>query len=612
MSLLTITVLAPFVGFLLLAILRDGRLNETSAGIIGTLSILISAISGLMYALDFNGMPQIVTLWTWFSVENLTSNVAFYYDGLALTMVSIITGVGLLIHLFSTWYMKGEEGFARFFSYMNLFIGFMLILVLADNYLLLYLGWEGVGLCSYLLIGFYYKERKNSSAAMKAFIVTRVGDVFLAIGLFILFYQVGSLNIQEVSVKSSELFVTGSKVSCIIAVMFMLGAFGKSAQLPLQTWLADAMAGPTPISALIHAATMVTAGVYLIARSHVLFELAPDVLYLVGIVGAITLLMAGFVALKQYDIKKILAYSTMSQLGYMFLALGIGAYDASIRHLMVHAFFKALLFLGAGAVIIATHHEQDIRKMGGLYKRIPFVYVCFLIGSAALVALPWVSAGFYTKDDILWQVWASGHHSLFCVGLLGAALTSMYTLRLFYVAFHGKSHGHCNKISGWNYRIPLAILAVLSTYVGGQIYPPLTQVFSEFPFATANVHDKHWVEIATIGVVMCMLLMTFLWYSRKDRVEQMLDKSNSLFGRLFASAFGFDCLYNMVFVKPYFAIAHCLRSDPISQIVNSLSVVFFKLANLNSQWQNGKIRTYATSFAFGMILVMLIIILARG
>ncbi|MHC5790017.1 NADH-quinone oxidoreductase subunit L, partial [Pseudomonas idahonensis] len=335
------------------------------------------------------------------SVGDFNVGVTLVLDGLSLTMLSVVTGVGFLIHMYASWYMRGEEGYSRFFAYTNLFIASMVILVLADNLLLMYLGWEGVGLCSYLLIGFYYKDPANGAAAMKAFIVTRVGDVFLAIALFILYHELGTLNIRELMVLAPQKLAVGDTALTWATLMLLGGAVGKSAQLPLQTWLADAMAGPTPVSALIHAATMVTAGVYLIARMHGLFLMTPEVLNLVGIIGGVTLLLAGFAALVQTDIKRVLAYSTMSQIGYMFLALGVQAWDAAIFHLMTHAFFKALLFLSSGSVILACHHEQNIFKMGGLRKSIPLVYVCFLVGGAALSALPIVTAGFFSKDEIL-------------------------------------------------------------------------------------------------------------------------------------------------------------------------------------------------------------------
>ena len=434
MSFLYLTFLAPLAGFLLLAFSR-GRLGENAAAIIGAGSVGVSALVTALAAAQFS-VPVTQVLWTWMHIGDFAPRFALYLDGLSLTMLGVVTGVGFLIHVFASWYMRGEEGYSRFFAYMNLFVASMVMLVLADNLAFLYLGWEGVGICSYLLIGFYYRTVANGNAAIKAFLVTRVGDVFMAIGLFILLSQLGTLDIQELLARAPERFASGDPLIVAATLMLLGGAVGKSAQLPLQTWLADAMAGPTPVSALIHAATMVTAGVYLIARTHGLFELAPDVLELVGAVGAVTLLIAGLCAVVQTDIKRVLAYSTMSQIGYMFLALGAGAYSAAIFHLMTHAFFKALLFLAAGAVIVACHHEQNIFRMGGLRKRLPLEYASFLVGGGALCALPFVTAGFFSKDEILWAEYTTGHQFLFLAGVAGAFLTSLYTFRLIFTVFH--------------------------------------------------------------------------------------------------------------------------------------------------------------------------------
>ena len=363
----------PLLGFLAL-VLTGGKLSKRYVEIIGVGSIFLALLLTVMVAIEYLNKPisaYVQTLWVWMDVGTFRPKVALYLDHLSLIMLFVITGVGFLIHLYSAGFMEEDPDYSRFFAYMNLFVCAMLILVLADNLVLLYLGWEGVGLCSYLLIGFWYKNPDFGYAARKAFIVTRVGDTAMALGLFLLFMQLGTLDIQPLMQHATQEWPLGSTLPVLAAALLLGGAVGKSAQLPLQTWLPDAMAGPTPISALIHAATMVTAGVYLIARTHVLFELAPDVQLAVGIIGAATLLMSGFTALTQTDIKRILAYSTISQIGYMFLGLGVGAWSAAIFHLMTHAFFKALLFLGAGGVIFCFHHEHNIFKMGGLGKNLP-------------------------------------------------------------------------------------------------------------------------------------------------------------------------------------------------------------------------------------------------
>ncbi|MER1973764.1 MAG: NADH-quinone oxidoreductase subunit L, partial [Psychrobacter alimentarius] len=468
MSLLPLTFIFPLVGFLILAFMRD-KLTEQVAAIVGVGSMLLSALCTLVVSYTFlstspAGTVVEIPMWTWFQVGDFAPNFGLSFDGLALTMTGVITGIGFLIHLFAAWYMKGDTGFARFFSYMNLFVASMLLLVLADNLFLLYLGWEGVGICSYLLIGYYYHDRANGRAAIKAFTVTRVGDVFLAFGLFLLFREFGTLNIQEIITRAPEVFDINNPIMMLTTMMLVGGAMGKSAQLPLHTWLADAMAGPTPVSALIHAATMVTAGVYLIARLHPLFELTPGILlYWVGGVGALTLVVAGFCALAQTDIKRILAYSTMSQIGYMFLALGVGAWQGAIFHLMTHAFFKALLFLSSGAVILSVHHEQDIFKMGGLRKKIPLVFWCYIVGGGALAAIPWVTVGFYSKEAILWETYATGHLVLFYMGVFGAFLTAIYTFRMIWIIFFGEEKTHAHKLSGVSYWLPLTVLLVLST-----------------------------------------------------------------------------------------------------------------------------------------------------
>ena len=346
-------------------------------------------------------------LWTWIDVAGFRPQIAFYLDALSLIMTLVVTFVSFLIHLYSAEFMIESEGYSRFFAYMNLFVASMVTLLLADNLLLLYLGWEGVGLCSYLLIGFWYTDPANGLAARKAFIVTRVGDTAMIIGLFLLFQHLGTLHIQELMRRAAEQWPAGSALPIAAAALLLGGAVGKSAQLPLQTWLPDAMAGPTPTSALIHAATMVTAGVYLIARTHVLFTLAPPVQFAVAVIGAATLVLAGFSALTQWDIKRVLAYSTISQIGYMFLAMGVGAWTAGIFHFMTHAFFKSLLFLAAGVVIDAMHEEHNIFKMGGLRKELPLAFGAFLIAGCSLAGLPLITAGFYSKGLIVWEAWSS-------------------------------------------------------------------------------------------------------------------------------------------------------------------------------------------------------------
>ncbi len=621
MSLLPLTFIFPLIGFLILAFMRD-KLSETVAAIVGVGSMLLSALCTLVVSYTFlttnpAGTVIEVPLWTWFQVGDFAPHFGLSFDGLALTMTGIITGIGFLIHLFASWYMKGDTGFARFFSYMNLFVASMLLLVLADDLFLLYLGWEGVGICSYLLIGYYYHDRANGRAAMKAFTVTRVGDVFLAFGLFLLFREFGTLNIQEIITRAPEVFDVNNPIMMLTTMMLVGGAMGKSAQLPLHTWLADAMAGPTPVSALIHAATMVTAGVYLIARLHPLFELTPGILlYWVGGVGALTLVVAGFCALAQTDIKRILAYSTMSQIGYMFLALGVGAWQGAIFHLMTHAFFKALLFLSSGAVILAVHHEQDIFKMGGLRKKIPLVFWCYIIGGGALAAIPWVTVGFYSKEAILWETYATGHLVLFYMGVFGAFLTAIYTFRMIWIIFFGEEKTHAHKLSGVSYWLPLTVLLVLSTAVGAWITPPLEGVLPEsvghLLEVAGQAHAKHTAEYIAMGAMAAGLIIAALLYVvNKGRMLTSFKRSR-IGGALYHWCYhglGFDALYDVIFVKPFLFIGRLLKADPIDKTWYILPKLASAGNKVLSATQTGSLRGYATSFGLGMAVLLVLVMM---
>ncbi|WP_439841622.1 NADH-quinone oxidoreductase subunit L [Aeromonas taiwanensis] len=614
MSLLYLTFLFPLLGWLLLAF-SLGRLGERTSALIGVGSIGLSALTTLWVGIDFlNTMPEggvyTQTLWQWMTVGEFQPAFRLSLDGLSLTMLGVVTGVGFFIHLFASWYMRGEEGYSRFFTYTNLFIASMVFLVLADDLLFVYLGWEGVGLCSYLLIGFYYRNPANGAAALKAFVVTRVGDVFLAIGLFVLYRELGTLNIQELLVRAPAMFAEGSPALSFACLMLLGGAVGKSAQLPLQTWLADAMAGPTPVSALIHAATMVTAGVYLIARTHGLFLLAPEILHLVAVVGAVTLVLAGFAALVQTDIKRILAYSTMSQIGYMFLALGVGAWEGAIFHLMTHAFFKALLFLSAGAVIVATHHEQNIFKMGGLRKSLPLVYACFLVGGSALAALPLVTAGFYSKDAILWQVQASGQSALLWAGLGGAFLTSLYTFRLIFIAFHGKAQTEAHAGHGLAHQLPLLVLLVLSTGVGALIVPPLAGVLPAGPGDQIE-EGRHALEILSgLIAVAGIALAAFLFLGERRLVKGVAESGpGRLLGTLWFNAWGFDWLYDLLWVKPYLLATRLLGKDPLDRLMNLPAVLAQAGHQLLAWTVSGKLRWYAASMGMGAALILALLLL---
>ncbi|WP_456269007.1 NADH-quinone oxidoreductase subunit L [Kushneria sp. AK178] len=616
MNILFLTPLFPLLGALVLAF--NPRLPDRLAGLVGVGSVGLAALvmvwlNVVFYGGADNGVTQ--TLWQWVAVEDFRMAFSLYLDGLSLTMVSIITGVGFLIHLFAAWYMRedleGGPGFARFFAYMNLFVFSMLLLVLGDNLFLLYLGWEGVGLCSYLLIGYYFESENNAWCAFKAFIVTRIGDVFLAIGMFLLFAQFGTLNIQELLRLAPEAWGRGDLMAELAALMLLGGAVGKSAQLPLQTWLADAMAGPTPVSALIHAATMVTAGVYLIARTHVIFELAPMTLGLVGLIGMITLLVAGFAALAQTDIKRVLAYSTMSQIGYMFLALGVQAWDVAIFHLMTHAFFKALLFLTSGSVIIACHHEQNIFRMGGLRKTLKLPYACFLIGGAALSAMPLISAGFYSKDEILWLAFDHGHTWLWLGALFGAFLTSVYTFRMIFIVFHGREQIHSHAGHGLAHHVPLIVLALLSTFLGAMIHPPLENVLPAGPDGQYGHGVRLMLEIlAAVVAVVGVGIAAGLFLGRRRLVGSLVEtKEGNRLWRFFNSAFAFDWLYDKIAVKPFLFITRLHRRDWVNSLMNLWPGLALMVNGLLSDTQNGRLRWYAAVMTGGAIVMLVLVLL---
>ncbi|MEH6587248.1 MAG: NADH-quinone oxidoreductase subunit L [Halioglobus sp.] len=591
-----------------LLIISTGRMPRHLAAIMGAGSVGLSAICVAMLANSFlaDGQVRELTLWTWMSIGDFTPRIAFYIDGLTIVMMSVITGVGFLIHLYSIEFMWDDESICRYFAYMNLFVAAMLLLVMADNLLLLYLGWEGVGVCSYLLVGFWYRDPANGAAARKAFIVTRVGDTAMALGLFLLLTQLGTLDIQPMMAAANSQWQVGDTLPVLATALLLGGAVGKSAQLPLHTWLPDAMAGPTPVSALIHAATMVTAGVYLIARTYGLFLLAPPTMLAVAWIGLATLLLAGFTALAQNDIKRILAYSTISQIGYMFLALGVGAFASGIFHLMTHAFFKALLFLAAGAVIHCLHHEHNIFRMGGLRTRLPVVFASFLIGSAALAALPFTS-GFYSKDAILLSAWAVEDIGpwLWAGGLLGALLTSIYSFRLVFIVFFGEAQTEPDRQPGWKMATPLILLCVLSL-VGGWFALPLAGVFPP-----ADEHRvSHAVEWISIGTPLLGLLLAYLMFlGGQLSVDKLLASSSARALRDFwFSGWRMDQLYDALWVTPYKKISHVLRDEPVDAIYNGIVAA--------NQWghrrllalQNGELRWYATTMALGLILLLAVML----
>lgn len=612
----------PLGGFLILA-LAGKQLSRSSVALVGAGSICLSALVTFVVGGAFlAGMPANAvytqTLWTWFEVGAFSAKITLTLDVLSLVFVFVITFIGALIHIYSTAFMEADRDYARFFASMNLFVFSMLVLVLADNLLLMYLGWEGVGLCSYLLIGFWYEQQGNGNAARKAFTFTRIGDAAMAIGLFMVFQQAGTLVISDIGTNAGAIWQPNSTVVTVTALLLSAGGLGKSAQLPLQTWLPDAMAGPSPVSALIHAATMVTAGVYLVARMHAIFALSETARLVIAVIGAATLLLAGLTALTQYDIKRVLAYSTISQIGYMFLALGVGAWTAAIFHFMVHAFFKALLFLAAGAIIESLHHEHNMFKMGGLKDKMPVVFWTFLAGALSLAAVPLISAGFYSKDQILWYSWTAngGSPVLWMVALCGALITAAYTTRMMILTFWGESHTPVGHLPGKRMTMPLVILAVFSIFIG---FIELPHNFGHFTLFSDLLHPvlpetimradipSEWLfqllaALATLGGV---FLGYHYYYQNPSSIESL--RRNGLLAnlhRFWFSGWGFDALYDRLLVKPFIFISKINKSDVTDRLYTGIAAVTDDMYKLFSRTQSGSLRWYIMGLVVGAILIL--------
>lgn len=614
--------LFPLAGFIVLST-GSKWLSSKAAYSIGVSTVALSTVVSILIGIEFiSGIAtnQSLTqdLGKWIDVPGFSANFGLYLDSMSLIFVFTVCFVGFLIHLYSAFFMKEDEGIVRFFAWMNLFMASMLILVLADNLLLLYLGWEGVGLCSYLLIGYWYKIPRNGFAGQKAFIVTRIGDTAMAIGLFFLFRAFGTLNINEILQSVSMQWSSGSSAAIIAAALLLGGAVGKSAQLPLQTWLPDAMAGPSPVSALIHAATMVTAGVYLIARTHLIFALAPVVMLLIAIMGALLLLMAGFSALVQWDIKKVLAYSTISQIGYMFLALGVGAWSAAIFHFFIHAFFKALLFLAAGVVILRLKEEHNMFKMGGLRKEMPLIFYTFIAGAASLSALPLITAGYFSKDKILMDAFLFPHTGmvLWIAGVAGAGLTALYTSRMVSLTFFGNLKTRAEAIGSYAFNIPLIVLAVLSIIAGYIEMSPL-HLFSgfmayslpRFNFSPTPALEFVLPVVSAVAVFAGIFSGWYL-YLRKPGIVYGFKQSalGRFLYRLWFGGWAFDKIYQLIFVQPYVYLARINKGDVIDLLYSGIAALTVKMNDWILLTQTGRLRWYLAFITGGVILGVTIIL----
>ena len=631
--------LLPFAGFLLNGILgrRLPKALVTTIGLLAPLAsfliVLRTAIVVFSYTWPVHGRVYAVYSWyvlpfsenmgSWIALGPLHIDFSFALDQLSLVMLLVVTGVGFLIHIYSVGYMHSDPGYARYFSYLNLFLFFMTTLVLAGNVLVMFVGWEGVGLASYLLIGFWFQKPSAASAGMKAFVVNRIGDFGFLIGIFLLLANFGTLEFSGIGIILATNPGWTGGILTAICLCLLVGATGKSAQLPLYVWLPDAMEGPTPVSALIHAATMVTAGVYMIARFHFLFDRSPFALGIVAIVGAVTALFAATMGLAQNDIKRVLAYSTISQLGYMFLGCGVAAYSAAIFHLMTHAFFKALLFLGAGSVIHALGGEQDLRKMGGLAKKIPVTFWTMTVAVLAISGFPGFS-GFFSKDAILAAAFQQGTlgKALWAVGVLTASLTALYMFRLWYLAFMGDSrnpHSHPHE-SPWSMLGPLVLLAILAigggwVSIGGRFYDFLAPVTGPRAEAGSGQLEYILMAVAVGAGLIGWLIAHFNFKPGSARLAPDALAAEPIgFAKVLAHKYYVDEIYNALFVRPLLVISRYILGWVVDgAILGGAAWLLGGLATLGGailqRWQSGNLRSYAAWLAFGAAVLLLFVLI---
>ncbi len=612
--------LLPFLGFLINGLGRK-ILSKSSIAFIGNATILLSFIISVVLFFDVKATGgKVFTAFTFINAEAFKIDFAFQLDQLSSLFLLIITGIGFLIHLYSAAYMKDEEPqhYARYFAYLNLFVFSMLLLVMGANYVIMYIGWEGVALCSYLLIGFWFKNNHYNYAANKAFVMNRIGDLGFLLAIFWLLLKVGTVSYNEVFTEATLAKLTSTDAT-IITLLLFVGAIGKSAQIPLYTWLPDAMAGPTPVSALIHAATMVTAGIYMIARSNVLYNLSETTQHIIAIIGLATAFFSATIAIKQNDIKKVLAYSTVSQLGYMFLGLGVGAYTGAVFHVMTHAFFKALLFLGAGSVIFALHHEQDIRNMGGLRKKMPITNITFLLACIAIAGIPPFS-GFFSKDEILAAAFAK-NPVYWIVGAATSVLTAFYMFRLYATTFLGKYRGTPEQESHIHespkiMTIPLVILAFFSVIAGFFGIPKvlggghqLQQYLSPVLTTEKSFHIEHSTEYMLMAATTVLALIAILFAMNKFSKKPELDEATGL-GKTLANKWYIDELYDTIIVKPVLSLGSFLKNiiekSGIDGIVNNVGTFVQYASRQLRLVQNGQVASYIMIMVLAIVVFVLL------
>ena len=617
----------PLIGFILNGLFGK-FFGKRFVSFVGPLTIGFAFLQSLvlffqMLATDNQVLHE--NLYTWMQAGILNLNVGFSVDPLSALFLLVITGVGFLIHVYSIGYMYEEDSYYRFFSYLNLFVFFMLLLVLADNFVLMFVGWEGVGLCSYLLIGYYFEKQTAIDACKKAFITNRIGDFGFLSGVMLIFIFFDTLAFEEVNAQAASVLEPGGLIVTLITLFLFLGATGKSAQIPLYVWLPDAMEGPTPVSALIHAATMVTSGLYMLARLSHLFVLAPITMNLVAIIGVVTAILAATIAITQTDIKRVLAYSTVSQLGYMFLAMGVGAFGVGVFHVMTHAFFKALLFLCSGAVIHALHHEQDMMKMGGLKNKLPVTYITMLIGAIAIAGIP-PFAGFFSKDEILWKTWSSGNMSLWLIGFTTAILTSFYMFRLIFLTFHGESRVDSRTAAQIHEApismlAPLVILAILSIF-GGLFGVPhvlyflpngMEMYFEGFYAKVPAGHGSSVTEavLMVASVIAVLIPLWFAWKLYAGKLDQVRSwkEQYALLYKLSLNKYYVDEAYDLLFIQSIKKLSTVVfwrwfDLGVIDRFVLLTGDIARASGGMIRTLQNGVLQQYAVIFALGAVIIL--------
>ena len=615
--LLNILLLSPLTSAFLIFLLNIST-RYTKQTLYTFLALSGSGLSALIalyisYSSYFEQKLFVSNLFTWLNIGDFTIEVTLKADALSSFMLLFVAPVSFLIHIYATGYMDKDKSYGRFFTYFNLFIFFMFLLVLADNPIIMFIGWEGVGLISYLLIGFYFDDIKNTYAGNKAFIVNRVGDFGFLSALMLLFVEIGNGGFSY-DALFSNLSSIDTPMLTLIALLLFIGAMGKSAQLPLFVWLPDAMAGPTPVSALIHAATMVTAGIYMVARFAPLYNTTSDVSLFIAYIGAFSALFSAIVATRQYDIKKILAYSTISQLGFMFMALGVGAYSTALFHMFTHAFFKGLLFMGAGAIIIAFGHKQDIRELRGIRKSVPSIFIMMLIGSLTISAIPPLSA-FFSKDAIMNVLYASNHLDLFFIALLSSLLTTLYMFRMIFVLFFSETFNDTSTKNNTSMIYPMALLTLLSIFTGilnlPEIFGGNLNISSWLNLADKDFVLSHTNELLLMSgntiLILSVMLYTYKRYAYNDTV---LQESNT---SLVANKFYIDALYNVIIVKPIYILSFLfdrkISHELIDNSINSIAINYRKLGKLFSIFQNGNVRFYALYMLIGLVLGFIYLLL---